>query len=77
MFDKVLNTRFRTYNFTFSIFYAPIYLFGHFFVNEHSSLAKCVRLRNKSFWVRLQVQSLKLQTPRLLRARSSLTFRQL
>ena len=44
-----------------------------------ASLAKwlSVRLRNKWFWVRVQLQSLKLQISRMLRARSSLTFRQL
>ena len=36
-----------------------------------------VRLRTKWFWVRVQLQSLKLQISRLLRARRSLTFRQL
>ena len=35
-----------------------------------------VRLRTKWFWVWVQLQSLKLQILRLLRARSSLTFRQ-
>ena len=34
-------------------------------------------LRTKCFWVRVQLHSLKLQISRLLRARSSLTFRQL
>ena len=33
-----------------------------------------VRLRTKWFWVRVQLQSFKLQISRLLRARSSLTF---
>ena len=50
------------------------------FLNEHStSLAKwlSVRLRTQCFWVRVQLQSLHLQISRLLRARSSLTFRQL
>ena len=44
-----------------------------------ASLAKwlSVRLRNKWFWVRVQLQSLDLHISRLLRARSSLTFRQL
>ena len=36
-----------------------------------------VRLRTKWLWVRVQLQSLKLHISRLLRARSSLTFRQL
>ena len=36
-----------------------------------------VRLRTKWFWVWVQLQSLKLQISHLLRARSSLTFRQL
>ena len=36
-----------------------------------------VRLRTKWFWVRVQVQSVHFQISRLLRARSSLTFRQL
>ena len=36
-----------------------------------------VRLRTKRFWVRVQLQSLKLQISRLLRATSSLTFRQM
>ena len=36
-----------------------------------------VRLRTKWLWVRVQLQSLKLQILHLLRARSSLTFRQL
>ena len=35
------------------------------------------RLRTKWLWFRVQLQSLKLQISRLLRARSSLTFRQL
>ena len=44
-----------------------------------ASLAKwlSVRLRTKWLWVRVQLQSLKLQISRLFRARSSLTFRQL
>ena len=43
------------------------------------SLAKwlSVRLRSKWLWVRVPLQSLNLQIWRLLRARSSLTFRQL
>ena len=36
-----------------------------------------VCLRTKWFWVRVQLQSLHLQISRLLRARSSMTFRQL
>ena len=36
-----------------------------------------VRLRTKWFWVRVQLQSFHLQISHLLRARSSLTFRQL
>ena len=35
-----------------------------------------VRLRTKWFWVRIALQSLKLQILRLLRARSSLAFRE-
>ena len=48
-------------------------------LNHLISLAKwlSVRLRTKWFWVRVQLQSLKLQIWHLLRARSSLTFRQL
>ena len=48
-------------------------------LNHLASLAKwlSVRLRTKWFWVRVQLQSLHLQISRLLRARSSLTFRQL
>ena len=44
-----------------------------------ASLAKwlSVHLRTKWLWVRVQLQSLKLQILHLLRARSSLTFRQL
>ena len=44
-----------------------------------ASLAKLltIRLRTKWLWVRVQLPSLKLQISRLLRARSSLTFRQL
>ena len=44
-----------------------------------ASLAKwlSVCLRTKWFWVPVQLQSLKLQISRLLRARSSLTFREL
>ena len=44
-----------------------------------ASLAKwlSVRLRNKWFWVRVQLQSLNLHISRLLQARGSLTFRQL
>ena len=44
-----------------------------------ASLSKwlSVRFRTKWFWVRFQLQSLKLQTLYLLRARGSLTFRQL
>ena len=44
-----------------------------------NSLAKwlSVPLQTKWFWVRVQLQSPKLQISRLLRARSSLTFRQL
>ena len=42
-------------------------------------LAKClsVPLRTKWFWVRVQLQSLKLQILRLIQARRSLIFRQL
>ena len=36
-----------------------------------------VRLRTKSWWVRIPLLSLKLQISHLFRARSSLTFRQL
>ena len=48
-------------------------------LNHLAKLAKwfSVRLRTKWFWVRVQLQSLHLQISRLLRARSSLTFRQL
>ena len=48
-------------------------------LNHLFSLAKwlSVRLRTKWLWVRVQLQSLHLQISRLLRARSSLTFRQL
>ena len=44
-----------------------------------ASLAKwlSVRLRIKWLWVRIPLQSLKLQISRLFRARTSLTFRQL
>ena len=44
-----------------------------------ASLAKwvSVSLRTKWFWVRVQLQSLKLQMSRLLGARNSLTFREL
>ena len=47
--------------------------------NHLASLGKwlSVRLRAKRFWVRAQVQSLKLQILHLLQARSSLTFSQL
>ena len=47
--------------------------------NNLVSLAKwlSVRLRFKWLWVRVQLESLKLQILCLLRARSSLTFRQL
>ena len=46
---------------------------------KQACLAKwlSVRLRTKWLWVRVQLRSLKLQISRLLRARSSLTFRQL
>ena len=49
------------------------------FVTKLASLAKwlSVRLRSKWLWVRVQLQSLKLQISRLFQARSSLTFRQL
>ena len=48
-------------------------------LNRLASLAKwlSVRLWTKWLWVRVQLQSLKLQILRLLLARSSLTFRQL
>ena len=48
-------------------------------LNHLASLAKwlSVRLRTKWLWVRIPLQSLNLQIWRLLRARSSLTFRQL
>ena len=44
-----------------------------------ASLAKwlSVRLRIKWLWIRIPLQSLKLQISRLFRARTSLTFRQL
>ena len=53
--------------------------YHHQQLNHLASLAKwlSVRLRTKWFWVRVQLQSLHLQISRLLRARSSLTFRQL
>ena len=44
---------------------------------NHSAKWLSVRLRTKWFWVRVQLQSLHLQISRLLRARSTLTFRQL
>ena len=46
--------------------------------NHMASLAKqlSVCLQTKWFWVRVQVQSLKRQISRVLRARSSLAFRQ-
>ena len=60
------------------------YLYGAFdcmFLSCHqlASLAKwlSVRLWTKWLWVRVQLQSLKLQISRLLPARSSWTFRQL
>ena len=48
-------------------------------LNHLVSLAKwlCVGLRTKWLWVRVQLHSLKLEISRLLRARSSLTFRPL
>ena len=48
-------------------------------LNHLASLAKwlSVRLRIKWLWVRIPLQSLKLQNSRLFRNRSSLTFRQL
>ena len=48
-------------------------------LNHLASLTKwlSVCLRTKWLWVRVQLQSLKLQISHLLRARSSLTFRQL
>ena len=48
-------------------------------LNHLAKLAKwlSVRLATKWLWVRVQLQSLKLQISRLLRGRSSLTFRQL
>ena len=53
------------------------------FVNEHSSTQPnwpkwwSVRLRTNRLWVRIPLQSLKLQVSRLFRARSSLAFKQL
>ena len=48
-------------------------------LNHLASLAKwlSVHLWTKWLWVRVQLQSLKLQISRLFQARSSLTFRQL
>ena len=48
-------------------------------LNHFASLAKwlSVHLWTEWLWVRVQLQSLKLQILRLLRARSSLTFRQM
>ena len=48
-------------------------------LNHWASLAEwlSVLLRTKWFWVRVQLQSLKRQISGLLRAKSSLTFRQL
>ena len=48
-------------------------------LNHLASLAKwlSVRLWTRWLWVRIQLQSLKLQISRLLRASSSLIFRQL
>ena len=41
------------------------------------SVGRCLKRKTKWFWVRVQLQSLHLQISGLLRARSSLTFRQL
>ena len=48
-------------------------------LNQSASLAKwlSVHFGTKWFWVRVQLQSIKLQVSRLLWARSFLTFRQL
>ena len=52
---------------------------NHLVLKRTLSLAKwlSVRLRTEWFWVWVQLQSLHLQISCLLRARSSLTFRQL
>ena len=78
--------------FFFLFFFFSFLIYGYNFVSllgqtrqwqrgeyELSSLAKwlSVRLRTKWLWVRVQLQSLKLQISRLLRARSSLTFKPL
>ena len=47
------------------------------FLSCHIRVWLSVRLRTKWFWVRVHLQSLHLQISRLLRARSSFTFRQL
>ena len=46
-------------------------------LNHSASSANCLsaRLWTKWLWVRVQLQSIKLQISRLLRARTSLTFR--
>ena len=51
----------------------PVWTNGWVFFYELNGLN--VRLQTKWFWVRLQLQALKLQILRLLRARSSFTFR--
>ena len=56
-----------------SEFWVFVYELSEFWVFVFVS----VRLRTNWFWVRVQLQSLKLQISRLLRARNCLTFRQL
>ena len=48
-------------------------------LNQFNHLAKWLSVRSWTtwLWIRVQLQSLKLQISRLLRARSSLTFKQL
>ena len=64
----------------FLTFHVPSLLIFDCIINlDEASLAKwlSVRLRTKWLWVRVPLQSLKLQISRLFRARCSLTFRQL
>ena len=71
---------FKNYSFSEGIYYS-LYTLALSDCNWTRTQNHLVRKRTLNhlakFWVRVQLQSLKLQISRLLRARSSLTFRQL
>ena len=80
--ENIIFCHFLAIGFHFLLFFAGMFFFFFFFFSFFEGavagqLAKwlSVRLWTKWLWVRVQLQSFKLQISRLLRARSFLTFR--